>query len=365
MGKQEWPKLYCKTSGGKINFWKIWTLKNKIYTNWGQIDGDSVTNAVEVEGKNIGRSNETSPAEQAIKEAQSKWEKKKKRKYFETLKDAETKLNIKPMLAKKLDDKRMAKLTFPVDCQPKLDGVRCMAYNVPGGKVRLMSRGGEDYNLPHIQKALKGKIPRGMCLDGELYAHGVALQTIRHLVETYSDESLEVSLYVYDYTKIPATNATWRERHQARCVWFDQNEYVGGVQKVPTITIDDADTVKELHDMWVEQGYEGLILRTHQGPYKLAGRSGDLLKLKAFEDKEFKVIGFKQGRDKHPVFVCLQEDGEEVECKPKGNAAARLQMMINAKDYIGQLLTVRFCGRTLDNIPLFPVGISFRPAKDM
>ena len=365
MGKREWPRLYCKTSTAKINFWEIWTLKNKIYTKWGQIDGDSITNAVGVEGKNIGRSNETTPAEQAVKEAKSKWEKKKKRKYFETLKDAETKLNIKPMLAKKLDDKRIAKLTFPVDCQPKLDGVRCMAYNLPGGNVRLMSRGGEDYSLPHIQTALKGKIPKGYCLDGELYAHGVALQTIRHLVETYSDDSLQVELHVYDFTKIPADKSTWNDRHENQLSWFDKHHKTKYIQYVTTQTAKNSTEIKKYHDMWVEEGYEGLILRTHTGVYKLAGRSGDLLKLKAFEDKEFEVIGFKKGRDGYPVFICLQEDGEEVEAKPKGNAEARTQLMKIAKTKIGQLLTVRYCGRTLDNIPLFPVGISFRPAKDL
>ena len=363
MGKREWPKLYCKTSGGKLNFWKIWTLKNKIYTNWGQIDGDSVTNAVEVEGKNIGRANETSPAEQAVKEAQSKWEKKKKRKYFETLKDAETKLNIKPMLAKKLDDKRMAKLTFPVMAQPKLDGVRCMAYNLPNGQVRLMSRGGEDYDIPHIQMKLKGKIPKGMCLDGELYAHGVALQTIRHLVETYTIDSLVLGLHCYDYTALPPTDAPFSER----CKDLGKLLSLGiqSVHMVTTLKLKDPEQIKAFHDNWVNVGYEGIIIRNPAGKYKLVGRSNDLLKLKAFEDKEFKVIGFKKGRDGFPVFVCLQEDGEEFEAKPKGDTEARLQLMRIAKTKIGQLLTVRYCGRTLDNIPLFPVGISFRPAKDM
>jgi DNA ligase 1 len=365
METKRWPVLYTKTSGGKTNFWEIWTEDNVVHTKWGAVDGKFVTDSYEAKGKNIGRTNETTPTEQAQLEAQSKFEKKKRVKYFETIAQATRVVNIKPMLAHTLTEKRQEKLEFPVTCQPKLNGVRCFAYNLPDGSVRLMSRGGKDYTVPHVQDELKGRIPDGVALDGELYAHGVNLQTIRHYIQTYSSDSLAIGLHCYDYTQIPPNDNQWLVRHISLKKWFADNPGLTHVVEVDSWRANDLLEIKSHHDAWVSSGYEGLIVRLNHGTYRLGARSTELLKLKEFQDSEFKVVGYKVGKDGVPTFRCLQEEGLEFEARPVGTMEERAVLMQEADSKIGQLLTVRFFERSGDNIPIFPVGVSFRTEEDM
>jgi len=358
------PPLYSKTSKGVLNLWTIETKGFVIVTVWGPYDGKLQTNRVVVDGKNVGRSNETTPEEQAVLEAKSKWEAKKLKKYYESPEEAMNTMNIKPMLAYKLDDKRAKKLTWPVDVQPKFDGVRCMAYNRPDGAIRLMSRGGKDYTVPLVSKELEGRIPPGMCLDGELFVSGESLQSIRHLM---AEEDPRVKFYVYDYTSLPAGTRPWRERCINLEDWFlDHGSATWScIVLVSTFPAADMQTVSELHDHFVDQGYEGAMVRTHTGPYKLAGKSTDLLKVKMFQDAEFKVVRWNTSKDGVILFTCIQEEGLEFDVRPVGTMEERARMLENADRHLGQWLTVKFQDRSDDNIPKFGVGKSFRPTEDL
>src|ERR1700722_782426 len=80
------PILYKKTSTGADQMWCIFTTNNIIYTQWGQVDGvKQLGEEVIKEGKNIGRSNQTSPTQQAESEALSQWENKLKKGYVKDL----------------------------------------------------------------------------------------------------------------------------------------------------------------------------------------------------------------------------------------------------------------------------------------
>src|SRR5689334_16299941 len=96
---QTFPTLYKKTSSGAIQMWTIsvdYHLGGEkgesalIQTVFGQVDGKKqIANDVVLEGKNIGKANETTAFEQAISEAKSQWERKKKKGYVESIEDAE------------------------------------------------------------------------------------------------------------------------------------------------------------------------------------------------------------------------------------------------------------------------------------
>ena len=76
-------------------------------------------------GMNIGKKNETSPEEQAISEATSKWEKKEKTGYTDNITAVDTcTAYVEPMLAKKYGD---VEFSFPIYSQPKLDG--CVSFD--------------------------------------------------------------------------------------------------------------------------------------------------------------------------------------------------------------------------------------------
>src|SRR5574343_785535 len=80
------PKLFKISSTGAQQEWEISTENNIIVTRWGQVNGKSQeTRDVIKEGKNQGRSNETTAIQQAEAEATSQWEKKLKKGYVKSL----------------------------------------------------------------------------------------------------------------------------------------------------------------------------------------------------------------------------------------------------------------------------------------
>lgn len=363
------PTLYAKSTKGKLGFWRIGSCHlGYITTHWGEVDGQGQSSSVQAKGKNIGRSNETTPAEQAALEAQSKWAKKRKAKYFLTPEDAMGTLNIKPMRAYSLDKKREARLEGkgPFAVQRKYDGVRCMAYRRDDGTVRLMSRGGEDYDVPHIAQQIESTLDAHEVLDGELYLHGHLLQDIRHLIAE-GDERIE--FHVYDMTELVEVDGNpWTKRSKNLAGWFKAYEdFCPNVVKVPTDTIPDIKTAWGMHDVYVSEGYEGGILRLLDGTYKMGSKSTKLLKLKEFEDAEFTIVGHSVSKDGVLLWECEQEEGLVFEARPVGSMEYRAQLLKEAEAgrYVGQQLTVKFKGRSADNKPLFGVGKGIRPAKDM
>ena len=86
MKKKTFSTLYARSSTGKTKVWRIWAEEIKqgalIITEYGYEDSDEMQRAAVTirEGKNVGRSNETTPYEQACAEAEAKWQKKKDKK---------------------------------------------------------------------------------------------------------------------------------------------------------------------------------------------------------------------------------------------------------------------------------------------
>ena len=130
----KYSKLYKKTSTGKIQEWEISTEDNKIITVQGQQNGKKQEYKEFIkEGKNIGRSNETTPAQQAQAEAQSRWDKKHNKDYHLTIEECNTTVKIAnrggylPMLAQSYKKHAERHLKYPCYIQKKYDGLRCIS----------------------------------------------------------------------------------------------------------------------------------------------------------------------------------------------------------------------------------------------
>jgi len=364
---RKWPTLYSKTATGNINFWLIWTDGATVGMQWGKLGTDKpLEDSYTAIGKNIGRSNETSAEIQAELEADAKFIKQKRLKYVESVEAAQSGFNLKPMRAYAIDEKRKKKISYPVTVQPKYNGCRCMAYKLPDGSIRLMTRGGKDYIIPHIQAELMGKLEDGWCLDGEIYAHGYTLQKIRNLILTYSPASLVLKFVCYDMTRLPPDKTPWNERQVNLSQWF--KDYVNDLEKVimsSSWISGSWQSVDELHDDLVKSGFEGCILRLRDGVYRCAAKSTELLKHKKFKDAEFRIVGWTVGRDGVLVYTCVQEQGIEFEVRPIGDEAERAELLKTADADIGKLLTVKFQERSDDNVPLIVSGIAIRGEEDL
>lgn len=366
MNKNQFDPLFIKTKTGKINVWNVFTDNEYLCTEWGQLGGAQQLSSKKAIPTNIGKANERLGKEQALFEAAALHKQKRDEGYSTSPETASTAKIFLPMLAHKLEnlDKLKGKA---FDLQPKLDGVRCLAY-WEGDEVKLMSRGGKEYKVPHIQEELSRLLPIGYILDGEIWRAGLSCQTVTSYVKKTKPGTETLIYNVFD---LPSHGGTWESRRKA----LDDYEEILSTEFPVFINIIDciknasiAD-IEPHHDSWVGAGYEGAIVRLHDGMYEWGERSRSLMKFKKFQDAEFEVIGVRAGEgklSKAAIFKCLNDLTSDVfECIFAGTIEQREEQLKNAKNYIGKKLTVRFFDRTNDKLPRFPVGKVFRNAEDL
>ncbi len=360
--KKDFPKLYEQSSTGKVKHWLIGVFedgaKAVITTCYGA--GDSkvrITSKDITVGKNIGRSNETTPYEQALSEAEATWKKKQDKGYVEKLSAIHDEVLL-PMLAHSFQ-KRSHNISYPAYVQPKLDGVRCLAKKVDSKTIKYYSRMGKEFTtLEHLTPTLLISMANGQVLDGEIYSHDMTFQEMIRLVKKRRPESSDLKFYVFDLVD---TTRNFGDRYEdiKQNLVSDSNN----VLVVETELIQDETEIKGRHAEYIKQGYEGLMVRNIDGKYKLKGRSADLQKYKEFQDEEFVIIGGKESTGPEAgcvIFDVKNSKGQEFAVRPRGSFEIRKAWMQDIDTLIGKKLTVRFQELTDDGIPRFPVGISIR-----
>jgi ATP-dependent DNA ligase len=380
------PTLFGEASTGKVKQWSIRVFEDNglavIEIQHGYHNGKLQTNQKVIsEGKNIGKRNETTPLQQAISEAQSQWIKKKENGYSEQLSsdsssstnqpnDSDEKLPISSrskgfdadvpsvMLAHDYN-KRSKDIQYPCYVQRKFDGTRCVAIPSKG----LFSRNKKSH--PHLQHIVQeiNRLPPSFILDGELYSDTLTFQEIVGLVkrdkltETDKQKQLQIKLYVYDIIR----DQPYHLRYVNLQLLFRKYKF-NHLVFVQTELCQNEEEMKQKHNQYVEEGFEGIMLRNKDGLYK-GTRSADLQKYKQFFDAEYEVIGFQEGQGLEEgcvIWTCKTSDGKIFSCRPRGSREDRQEMFHNGKSYIGKKLTVRFQEETDDGLPRFPVGITFR-----
>lgn len=367
--------LFKKTSTGAIQQWEVIVTGTDITTVYGQVGGklQKTTDPIK-SGKNIGRENETAPEEQAVKEAKSLWLKKKKAGYVESLKDAESgktddiiEGGITPMLAKVYEEHfhKIKWSSGEVYVQPKLDGIRCIAIH-EDGEVTLWTRTRKRItSCPHIEEGVAEFLfgrPGKTILDGELYSSKLSsdfekiVSAVRK--KKSSKEALQISYHVYDLVE----DKPFADRISTLELW-DSHMQVQGIEVVDTHPVSTPDTVKFMADQFIEFGYEGAMVR-HSGRSYEYKRTDQLLKVKTFEDAEFKIVGIEEGGGKlsgHAgSFICVNSKGKKFGAKLVGSTARLKVIFENPDKYIGKMLTVKYQGMTNEGIPRFPVGLRIR-----
>jgi DNA ligase-1 len=134
---------------------------------------------------------------------------------------------------------------------------------------------------------------------------------------------------------------------------------------VETVIVKTVNEMKEAHNEYVKEGYEGIMIRDPCGVYEPNKRSKYLQKYKEFMEDEFVITGFHDGEgiDKDAViWNCVTKEGRMFSVKPKSTFEERKRIFKEADTYIGKLLTVVFQEYSPDGIPRFPVGKAIRDA---
>jgi DNA ligase-1 len=383
---KRFQRLFKKTNTGAIQYWDIFVeakyaglagesaMVGDVVTIYGQLGTPSPQRTVDTisKGKNPGKANATTALEQALKEAQSKWEKQKKKGYVDNEYDARTQQvdeefvagGILPMLAQSFS-KHAAKIKWPCYVQPKFDGIRCIAM-VRNGKATLWSRTRKPItSVPHIIKELEENFAdTNVTLDGELYNHDFKsnFEEIVSLVrqEIPKEGHEKVQYHVYDMV----SDQSFADRNSALTSLF----CTADLKAIKPVATAMADNEIEVTDMFVDlrgQGYEGVMLRNGETKYEIGKRSYGLQKVKEFEDAEFTIVGADEGRGKLQghvgAFRCVAANGIEFLAKMSGSTDKLAEYWNDSSSYLGKKLTVQYQGLTGTNgVPRFPVGLRIR-----
>lgn len=297
----------------------------------------------------------------------------------------------RPLLAAKTTDADLQKLKFPMLLSPKIDGIRAL---VVGGK--LMSRSMKLIPNAYTQ-ALFGR-PELEGLDGELVVGNPwdknLMQQTTSGVMSHSGTP-DVSYHVFD---------RWNDSQQFVIRW-QELAVINGIGRYPGIKpwirrvhhhfVHSYDELLALEAEYLQQGYEGVMLRDPNGPYKQNRstlREGILLKVKRFQDSEAVVLDYEllnrnlneQTKDERGYSKrSTSQDGKVADdligsllvrdlhtgvvfSIGSGFSESQRYQLFNSRDSLrGQIVKYKSFSIGVKEKPRFPIFLGFRSPLDM
>jgi ATP-dependent DNA ligase len=368
----ETPILFGRDSKGKLKQWLIYTEGADVIILHGQVGGKQAESRTTSVGKNIGRSNETSPEQQAELEAKAKWNKQLKKDYALSIEEIPE--STLPHLATKLQDKaHTLNYDAGVDVLCKKDGVRMSAF-LKDGVVFFQSRGGEEYPIireivDELWRVYFSK-NANYVVDGEIYCHGMHLEDITSAVKKHNENTHKLEFHVFDLIDKTKPEQPWCERYeQYISLWLEARPYISRIAVIAAHPVRNSDDVYTLHDEFVDDGYEGIVLRPHNGVNSFGNRTADFIKYKKRKDAEFRVVKFTVDKKNRAIPHCEvdTEVGVKTFKAPMIGSDERIQALW--QEYLDnnstlpehrQWLTCEFENYSKYGVPVKVKGASFR-----
>lgn len=201
---------------------------------------------------------------------------------------------MKPLLAEKVD---LDRLRFPYLVSPKFDGFRCLMHSGNYPQTRSLK--------PIVNNYVRGKLTELQIpyLDGELltFTGGKVddFNTVQSKLSTKAGMP-DFQLHVFDCFRDP--NAAFNVRLNEAGDRIEQfyTRLPAGYDRVKFTAHHEVNRVDELlllYQVYLDAGWEGIMLRDPLGRYKY-GRStlneNILLKLKPLDDEEGEVVGAQE-----------------------------------------------------------------------
>jgi len=265
-----------------------------------------------------------------------------------------------PMLAKQFKDAK-DKINLN-DCyfQPKLNGHRCIITNINDKMCAYSRRGRWISVIDHITDNLP--LPEGYFLDGELYKHGIPLQTIASWVkrDVPLEQTKEIEYHVYDIFKLDKdSNFEMRINFLRDFIERIKNP---SIKYTETIYMKDQKaTATELLKEYKFKGFEGLILRPRTSIYRIGERPYDLVKFKERIDGEFKCLDIISSRDGWGILVLqIPWNNKTFECVAPGTIIDKIETLLNKEKYIGRFVTCEYADLTIEGKPFHCVATNWR-----
>jgi ATP-dependent DNA ligase len=271
-----------------------------------------------------------------------------------------------------LEEKRILSWAPPYICQPKLDGERCRAILNPSepypASVTLISSEGNFFqSVPHLIEPLHklAQLTGPIELDGELYVKGMSFEQVHSIVGrtvNLSEDHDIMQLHLFDV--VDENLPQWERleilgRVKSLCSSPE-------IQFVQNRLVETFDEILRAYDAFVEDGYEGIIIRHVDAQY-VRRRSLYVLKFKPKKEDIYHIVGFKQMVDKtgqpKPMLgalECVSNKGEATFSVGSGMTDEFRHIWwpeSKAAELIGKMLRVKYQHITEKQVPRFPVFI--------
>ena len=291
----------------------------------------------------------------------------------------------KPMLAKQADKVTSKKIFDKVwIASRKIDGLRASIYMGLDNKLHTSSRGAMNYDAAMYQILNHPELIRlfnenpGIILDGECYHHGYSLQQLSGIARTQKT-AVDYDILQFYWYDIVDPNSTFDERWSYMQDLRDQFEFGFDPEKefkrdelriqfVPQEEVIGWDNIMKLHNQYVSEGWEGVVVRDPDKVYRPNGRTNDMIKVKLYKSEEFLVTGYELGLRgiEDMVFTLVTKDGIPFKAKPHGDRAQKDWYVENFEtECLNEYATVKFFYLSDTGCPLQPSVSNIRIKEDM
>ena len=269
-------------------------------------------------------------------------------------------------LAQKFDLKRIAgKKTVAIE--PKLDGIRCFTI-VRDEQILMFARSGK--LIKNFDKTIAPEIAKmgDGCYDGELMG-----QDFTSLMrQAYRKEGIDTTgtyLALFDFLPLDewdskSSKLSCEDRFEILLDKLaDNNVDLNLAQPVDRLEVEpEWELIKKEHDLFVEDGFEGAMVKFLDAPYKF-GRGYEVMKLKAFHDADVVVEGLLEGTGKHAGKLGSFQvvfNGVDVQVGSGLTDSLREQIWADKESFLGRVIEVRYQEVTPDGSLRFPTFVCFR-----
>lgn len=247
--------------------------------------------------------------------------------------------------------------------EPKLDGLRALAFVYEDGTSVILSRNGKALNnVGHIASALSDSF-RGCVVDGELFASdwrsSVSAARKTECGDTTSKLMAFDCIPLQEFVRSVSQHDLSTRRLELLNRFNDSVASISGcVDVVKAAGVSTLDDIERVTSDYIVQGYEGSVLKDLSSKYEYK-RSSSWSKVKRFNSADLKVIGMVEGRGKYVgTLGALQVEGDGVTASEVGTGLTDEQrrFLWNNKDaLIGRTIEVSYQELTPDKKLRFPV----------
>lgn len=282
----------------------------------------------------------------------------------------------KPMLCK---NKKHINVDYDLDyiAQPKVNGLRCTIkieqnrsnsfFATRDYKFRFTSREGIQYTVNHINELLHKKFDQetlklwmdlGIELDGEFYIPGYPINVINSAVKNKLNPlHKKVQFWLFDIVHPDMPQS-------ARFTFIDETfdfpvksasledhmlntDFLAKIERVGVYNDTEAEY---LRDLYIDRGFEGIVMRMNNGQYQYGKKNKTMLKYKAEKEGEFVIVDvIPEGSSRSYIakFV-LQNDVNDETFMASINVpiAMSIEILKNRENYIGKMANVVYRERS-------------------